>query len=135
MTLKRRELPILTRAESEVMQLLWRHGPATVAELVERVPRDLAYTTVLTIVRILEQKGYATHDRPAEGERAHRFRAAVEEGGVRKRHVRDLVDRLFGGAATSLVSGLIDDEALDRDQLKALREQIDRRLGPRKGGR
>ena len=124
--------PYLTRAESELMQLLWKHGPSTVQQLLERLDREVAYTTVLTTVRILEQKGYAAHEPNPDGGRAHVYRAAVAETKERKRHVRDLVDRLFGGSTQGLVAGLIDDEALSRDELEALKKRIDDKLGAKK---
>lgn len=118
----------LTRAESELMQLLWRHGPSTVQQLLERLDRKVAYTTVLTTVRILEQKGYAKHEPNPEGGRAHLYAAAVAETKERKRHVRDLVERLFAGSTTGLVSGLIEDEALSREELQELKKRIDEKL-------
>lgn len=120
--------PYLTRAESELMQLLWRHGPSTVQQLLERLGREVAYTTVLTTVRILEQKGYAKHEPNPEGGRAHVYKAAVAETKVRRRHVADLVDRLFGGSTQGLVTGLIDDESLSRDDLEELKRRIDEKL-------
>lgn len=121
----------LTRAESELMQLLWRHGPSTVQQLLERLDRKVAYTTVLTTVRILEQKGYAKHEANPEGGRAHLYTAAVAETKERKRHVRDLVERLFGGSTKGLVSGLIEDEALSREELQDLKKRIDEKLKTR----
>lgn len=120
--------PYLTRAESELMQLLWKRGPSTVQQLLEGLDREVAYTTVLTTVRILEQKGYVNHAPNPEGGRAHVYTPAVEESKTRKRHVRDLVDRLFGGSTRGLVSGLLEDEELSRDELEALRREIDAKL-------
>lgn len=120
--------PYLTRAESELMQLLWKRGPSTVQQLLEGLGRDVAYTTVLTTVRILEQKGYVTHAPNPEGGRAHVYSPAVEESKTRRRHVRDLVDRLFGGKTGGLVQGLLEDEELSRDELELLRKQIDQKL-------
>jgi len=124
----------LTRAESELMRLLWDQGPLTVTQLQERLERTVAYTTVLTLVRILEKKGYASHSADPEGGRAHLFRAAVAESTSRKRHLKDMVERLFGGRAESLATGLLDDELLSREELEALRHQIDLKLkSPKKG--
>jgi predicted transcriptional regulator len=131
---KKRELPILTRAESELMRVLWDAGPVTVQALVGLLDRTLAYNTVLTTLRVLEKKGYVAHAPAPEGGRAFVYRAAVEPTPVRKRHVRDLVDRLFGGVAGDLVSGLMKDERLSREELETLRREIDARLGKR-GGR
>lgn len=120
--------PYMTRAESELMQLLWKHGPSTVQQLLEKMEREVAYTTVLTMVKILEQKGYAKREANPDGGRAHVYTAAVAETKERKRHVRDLVERLFGGSTTGLVSGLIDDESLSRDDLEELKKRIDEKL-------
>lgn len=126
------EMPLLTRAESELMALFWERGPRTVHELAAGLPRPLAYTTVLTLVRILEQKGYVTHSPHPDGGRAHLYRAAVDPVRTRTRHVRDLVDRLFGGRAEGLVVGLLEDEKLSRRELAALKAQIDAKLGKKR---
>lgn len=120
-------LPFLTRSESELLALLWK-GPATVAQLQEQVKREVAYTTVLTLIRILEKKGYVRHSAHPGGGRAHLYEAAVTEDKVRRHHLRDFVDRLFGGRLEALVAGLLDDEALDPEELEALRARIDARL-------
>lgn len=133
-TKKTEGLPILTRAESEVMQALWEQGEATVQELVRRMKRPLAYNTVLTTVRVLEKKGYVEHVPAPEGGRAYLYRAAVEPKKARSLHVRDLIDRLFGGSAQDLVTGLVKDEQLERDTLEALRREIDARLGSKPKG-
>jgi|CXWL01.1.fsa_nt_gi predicted transcriptional regulator len=125
-------LPILTRAESEIMHLLWTHGPLTVNGLLDRTDRSAAYNTVLTLTRILEQKGYVAHSPHPDGGKAHLYRAAVEPGKARRQHVRDLLDRLFGGSAHELVTGLLDQESLAKEDLKALREKIDARLGEKR---
>jgi BlaI family penicillinase repressor len=129
------ELPLLTRAESELMRLFWEHGPMTVHEVAAGVGRELAYNTVLTLVRILEQKGYVTHSPHPDGGRAHVYRAAEASAPVRSRHVRDLVDRLFGGSAEGLMVGLLEDEALSRGELEQLRAQIETKLGKARKGR
>jgi predicted transcriptional regulator len=135
MSRRRTDLPVLTRAESEVMRALWELGEGTVQQILEQLDKGLAYTTVLTMVRILEGKGYLTHRPHPDGGRAHLFRPAVEQAQVRRRHALDLVERLFGGSAESLVTRLIEDERLSREDLEALRRRIDERLGPGKGGR
>src|SRR4051812_27251063 len=98
---KKSELPILTRAESELMALFWRHGAMTVSALHEQLS-DRAYTSLATLVKILEQKGYLTHAEQPDA-RAFVYRAAVEPGPAKRKHVRDLVDRLFGGKSSELV--------------------------------
>jgi predicted transcriptional regulator len=128
MTTPAAERPFLTRAESELMDLLWRHGPSTVHALIERMERGVAYTTVLTLMRILEQKGYVKHQPHPDGGRSHLYTAAVEATRAKRRHVRDLLERLFAGNAEELVSGLLEDEALSPAALRALRERIDAQL-------
>lgn len=112
------------------MRQLWDRGALTVNELMASLDRQVAYTTVLTLVRILESKGYVTHQLHPDGGRAYVYRAAVAEGATRKRHLKDLVDRLFAGKAESLVAGLIDDELLNREELEALKKRIDETLSP-----
>ncbi len=122
------EPPILTRAESEVMAILWRSGGATVHEVVELLERDSAYTSVLTVLRILEKKGYVRHEAHPEGGRAHVYKPIVQAAKARRHHVRDLVDRLFGGQSEELVVGLLEEEKWSKPDLERLRELIDSRL-------
>jgi predicted transcriptional regulator len=124
---KPKPIPILTRVESALMALFWKHGPMTVADLHLRVP-DKGYTSLATLVKILEQKGYLTHTEIA-GERAFLFAPAVEPRAARRHHVRDLVERLFAGRSEDLLVGLLDDAKLSRPELEALRAVIDQKLG------
>jgi predicted transcriptional regulator len=132
--MKKASLPILTRAESEVMAALWKHERLTVHELVETLERPVAYTTALTLLRILQQKGYARHEPDPEGGRAYVYLPAVAADKARRSHVRDLVDRLFNGRPEELVTGLLEDERFSRGQLQQLREQIEKSLGPQRQG-
>jgi predicted transcriptional regulator len=125
------EPPILTRAESEIMAILWRSGGATVHEVVDALSRDVAYTSVLTLLRILEKKGYVQHEPHPEGGRAHFYVPAVQAVAARRLHVRDLVDRLFGGQSDELVVGLLEEEKWSKPDLERLRELIDSRLSSR----
>jgi predicted transcriptional regulator len=124
------EPPILTRAESEIMTILWSKGEATVHEVVAALPRSMAYTSALTLLRILEKKGYVRHDAQPDGGRAHVYKPLVQAGNARRHHVRDLVDRLFGGQTEELVVGLLEEEKWSKADLERLRELIDSRLGP-----
>jgi len=130
---KKTSWPLLTRGETDVMRALWRRGSATVAEIVEEYTRPIAYTTVLTVLRVLEQKGYVTHDKELVG-RAHVYRP-VDEQRVQRSHLRDLLDRMFAGRPDEMVNGLIDNERLTRTDLEALRRRIDEKLagGKRRG--
>ncbi|HWO12965.1 MAG TPA: BlaI/MecI/CopY family transcriptional regulator [Polyangiaceae bacterium] len=120
---------ILTRAESEIMSVLWSKGSATVHDVVAALPREPAYTSVLTMLRILEKKGYVTREPEPGGGRAHVYRPLIAAHQARRQHVRDLIDRLFGGHSEELMVGLLEDDALSRGELEQLRGLIESRLG------
>lgn len=122
------EPPILTRAESEIMAIIWSKGGATVHDVVGALPRSIAYTSALTLLRILEKKGYVQHEAHPDGGRAHMYKPLVPAGKARRHHVRDLVDRLFGGQSEELVVGLLEEEKWSKADLERLRELIDSRL-------
>jgi BlaI family penicillinase repressor len=126
------KLPLLTRAETEIMRVLWSKGAGTVHDVAEGLARPLAYTTVLTMLRVLEQKGYVAHEPSPDGGRAHVYRPRASEDGVRKSHMRDFVDRLFGGRADELMIGLLRDERFSRADLENLRSEIDLKLAAAK---
>jgi predicted transcriptional regulator len=121
--------PVLTRVECEVMKVLWQHAEGVTAhDVVRELGRPMAYTTALSMLRTLEQKGYVAHQTHPAGGRAHLFRAKVQQRAARQDHVRELVHRLFCGEASALVSGLLEEEEFSRDALRALRCQIDEKL-------
>src|SRR5271157_4764117 len=99
----------LTDREADVMQLLWDHGPSLVAQVRARLSDELAYTTVLTILRTLEAKGYVGHDEEGRG---HRYFAAVQERAARKSALRHLTGKLFKGSAELLFAQLVSDRKL-----------------------
>jgi BlaI family transcriptional regulator, penicillinase repressor len=123
------EPPILTRAESEIMSILWASDGATVHDVVHAIARPVAYTSVLTVLRILEKKGYVRHEAHPDGGRAHVYKPLVQVTKARRHHVRDLVDRLFGGQSEALVVGLLEEEKWSKADLERLRRVIDSRLG------
>lgn len=120
----RRVSPTPTDAELRVMHVLWDHGPATVADVVERLPDSpaLAYNTVLTVLRILERKGYVRH---AKAGRAFVWRARVPRAQAQRRAIHHLRARLFGGSTASLVQQLLTDEHLPPDDMAALKRLIE----------
>lgn len=119
-----------TERESDIMAVLWEHGPSTVAEVREHLADDLAYNTVLTMLRILEEKGYAGHE--AEG-RAFRYHARVARDQAAESAVRGLVRRLFGGSPSLLLTQLVRQQDLPAAELKRLREWIDAQLEESEG--
>lgn len=111
----------LGERELDVMGVLWELGSGTVTEVRERLPASLAYTTVLTILRNLEVKGFVTHE---EEGKAHRYRPAVADSTARGNALARLVDRLFNGSAELLVAQLVRDRALAPDELARLARKL-----------
>jgi predicted transcriptional regulator len=123
-------MPRFTDRELDIMNVLWQHGPATVAEVRARLDDDLAYTTVQTMLRILEQKGHVSH---TEEGKAHRFAARVAEKSARRTALARMVDRVFGGSAELLLTQLVADRNLSEDELKRLRTLMDSHINKRSG--
>ena len=111
----------LTDREADVMQVLWDRGPSVVNEVKDQLHDELAYTTVLTILRTLEQKGYVKHE---EEGRVHRYFAAVKEQAARKSALQHLTGKLFKGSAELLFTHLVSDQKLSQDQIKRMRELL-----------
>ena len=120
----RKRSPALTDAESRVMSVLWRQHLATVGEVVAALKkkRAVSYSTVQTILRILETKGYVTHEKVA---RAFQYRAIVDERQARRRALKALVSRLFNGSPSLLVLNVLDDEEMDPAELQRLKKMIE----------
>ena len=115
-----------TQRELDVMSVLWDRGPSTVAEVRKALDDELAYTTVLTVLRILEEKGHVGHT--TEG-RAHRYRPLVERSKAGGSALRRIKERLFGGSPELLLTRLVDDEDLSEDELRRMRDLLAERLG------
>ena len=122
----RKRSPALTDAEARVMAVLWQHHTATVGDVVAALKkkRAVTYSTVQTILRILESKGYVAHDKV---ERAFVYRPLIDQRQARQRAWRHLVGRLFDGSPSLLVLNVLEDERIDpaeRQQLKKLIEDV-----------
>jgi predicted transcriptional regulator len=115
---------ILADREAEIMEVLWDFGPSTVAEVKERVTDDLAYTTVLTILRTLESKGYVTHD--PEG-KAHRYSALVDRDAARRSALQAMAEKFFKGSTAGLLTHFVADEQLKPADVRRLRELLGKR--------
>ena len=111
----------LTNREADVMRVLWDHGPSVVAEVRERLADELAYTTVLTILRTLETKGYVAHE---EEGRVHRYFAAVKEQAAQRSALRHLTHKLFNGSAELLFTHLVSDQKLSPEQIRRMRKLL-----------
>ncbi len=112
----------LSNREADIMAVLWELGPSTVAEVRARLKDDLAYTTVLTILRVLESKGYVAH--AAEG-RAHRFSATIRQSSARRSALRQLTGKLFQSSTDLLLTHLVSDHKLTDDQVRRIRKILD----------
>jgi predicted transcriptional regulator len=110
----------LTEGELRVMDVIWDKGSATVADVAETKP-DLAYNTILTTMRILEEKGYLTHEKPKEG-RAYVYSPVVARDDARRSALRHLVSRFFGNSTEELVLNLLHDDELSEAELRRIRK-------------
>ena len=110
------------------MEVLWQNGSATVAEVADALPpeTDLAYSTVLTTLRILEEKGYLTHEKQG---RAFVYSAAVERSTAQHSALTQLLARFFGGNPELLVQNLLDNEELSNAELRRLKKLIAKQDG------
>lgn len=115
-----------TDRELDVMAVLWDRGSATVAEVRDAIPDELAYTTVLTVLRTLEQKGYVDHE---EEGKAHRYRPLVARDKAGRSALTRLVRKVFRGSPELLLTQLVSDRKLTAEELKRMRELLDERLG------
>lgn len=111
-----------TDREADIMSVLWRRGPSTVAEVREELHDELAYTTVLTMLRTLQSKGYVGYE---EEGRTHRYFAAVEQQDARRSALRHLAEKLFDGSPELLLTHLVSAQKLDRKQLERIRNLLD----------
>jgi predicted transcriptional regulator len=113
----RREKNPLTRLELAIMQVIWKQGAGSVAEVLEGLDQKLAYTTVQTMLNILCRKGKLK--RRLQG-RAFVYSAAVTQDKALRHAVRDLVDRMFGGSSEELVMSLIKSRDIDPTRIAEL---------------
>ena len=112
----------LTPLELEIMHVLWESGPANVQSVQQHLARPLAYTTVQTMLNILQKKGKVKR---ALQDRAYFYKPVVSRSQVVSQHMSDIVDRLFGGSAESLVMSLVETKHLTPKKLERLRQLIE----------
>jgi len=113
----------LTQAELRLMRVLWERGESAVSDLVAATSAEapLAYTSVLTTIRILEDKGYVSHRQ--EG-RAFLFTSNIDEAEASRSEVRHVLQRFFGNSRERLLLSLLGDDEISPDELKRLKEAI-----------
>jgi predicted transcriptional regulator len=121
-----REKGTLTKLELQIMQVIWRLGASNVGAVQEGLEQQLAYTTVQTMLNILERKGKLK--RKLRG-RSYEYSATVTEAKASGNAVRDLVDRMFGGSTEDLVMSLIKNKQIDAEQIARLSRMLDEKEG------
>jgi predicted transcriptional regulator len=123
----RKKSTTLTEAELRLMDVLWQKGEATVGAVTNALPSGLglAYNTVLTTMRILEEKGYVQHRKPEQG-RAFVYRPRVGRAEATRGAVRDLLRRFFGHSHEALVLNILHDEELDEQERQKIRDLLER---------
>jgi predicted transcriptional regulator len=116
------------------MNALWDESPASVRQVQERFKavKPMAYSTVLTMMRILREKGFLASERQGK---ADLYRPVVTREEVGKRSLGELIDSFFSGSAEALVSQLLNGQSLSDEELTAIRTELDRTLCRRKGGK
>jgi predicted transcriptional regulator len=111
-----------TDRELDVMGVLWQRGASTVSEVRAALTVRLAYTTVLTVLRTLEEKGFVGH---REEGKAYRYYARVTSKSARRTALARVLDKVFGGSAELLLTHLVTDTNLSTEEVKRLRGLID----------
>ena len=115
-----------TDRELDVMGVLWDTGGATVAEVRERLHDPLAYTTVLTVLRTLEEKGHVGH---TEEGKAHRYHPLVERQAAGTSALRRMLRKLFKNSPELLLTQLVSDRELSDGELRRMKQMLDERVG------
>ncbi len=114
-----------TTRELDVMSVLWERGPSTVAEVRAALDDDLAYNTVLTVLRILQDKGHVTHE---EEGRAHRYLPLVQREQAGESALKRITRRLFSGSPELLLTRLVEGEDLSEEEVRRMRDLLAERL-------
>ena len=122
--------PLFTERELDVMSILWRCGPSTVSEVRDELVDELAYTSVLSALQTLEEKGFVRHEQ--EG-RAYRYHPLVEPEEAGRSAVERILDKVYQGSAELMLAQLVDGRGLSDDELRRMRRLLESRLkgGPR----
>jgi predicted transcriptional regulator len=122
--LARNKSATLTEAELRIMNVLWDRGSATVHEVLEAFPAKpaVAYNSVLTIIRILEKKGYVKH---VKDKRAHVYTPQMNRKDATRFEVRHLVSRFFGNSHEQLALNVLEETSIDSEELDRLRQLLE----------
>ena len=119
----------LTPLELEIMHVLWEEGPANVQTVQQKLKRPLAYTTVQTMLNILHRKAKVKRTLK---DRAYFYKPVVSRSHVTRQHIGDIIDRLFGGSAESLVMSLVETNHLTAKKLARLQRLLEENSNEKK---
>lgn len=119
----RRKSEQMTPLELEIMQVLWETGPATVQTVQRQLKRELAYTTVQTMLTVLHRKKKVKRTLK---DKAYVYKPAVSQTKFTGHAVREFIDRMFGGSAEGLVMSLLQEKHLTPEKLASLQELIEK---------
>jgi len=130
----RRTAKRLTPLETLIMDAVWTLSEATVRDVQEhlKLVKPMAYNTVLTVMRILRDKGFLSSERDG---RSDTYRPLVTREQMGRRSLHEVLDRFFAGSAEALVSQLLDSEDLSPEEIRAIRSEVDRRLASEAEGK
>ncbi|AHD10720.1 putative transcriptional regulator [Phaeobacter gallaeciensis] len=125
---KKQDNPLLTEVELEFMTVVWETGGGTVRDILAELNKrqERAYTSVATVLKIMEQKGFLTSER---ADRSLVYRPAVPKADYQKTTLKNLSSKLFNGAPAALVARLVDDEDVTDEMLVEIRALLNERLG------
>lgn len=117
---------ILTRQELQIMKVIWEFGAATVKEVCDAMSqtKPTAYTTILTLMGILEDKGALAHSRTG---RAFLFRPLISRQQATRNQIRDVICRFFDGSPEKLIAEVLENENMDPNQIECLRMLLESR--------
>ena len=127
MVKKKKQERLLTEVELELMNVIWKTPECTIRLIVDQLPKEraLAYTSVATMMKILEEKGFLK----SEGrEKGHVFRPVIARLDYEKRTLHHVAEKLFAGSPSSMVMKLIDESELTQDELRAIQKTLNERL-------
>ena len=119
----RKQSATLTEAELRIMDVVWQKGPSTVQQVLDALGDELAYNSVLTTIRILERKGYLGHVKDG---RAHVYEPLIDRDDATRSEIRHLVSRFFRNSQKALLLNLLEDEAIEDEEVKRLRKVLER---------
>src|SRR5262245_60566458 len=120
--LQRGSLPLPTSAETDILSVLWRLGPATVREVYEELDKDIGYTTVLKQMQVMTDKGLLKR---SERFRSHVYEPAIAKEQTQRQIASDVLHRVFGGSASNLLLGALSAKPASPQELERIRQMIE----------